>query len=302
MDKEKLLEKWLKDELSPAEQKAFEQQEDFPLHEEIIRGARQFKASHFSKPPSYEEFKSNLKKAKRPVRVVRLNTFMRVAAAIIISFGLYFAFFSNQSTTVETLASQQNTVELPDASEVTLNAESSITYNKKNWNKKRQVTLDGEAFFKVAKGATFDVLTDVGTVTVLGTEFTVNERDSYFEVKCFEGVVKVVTLDEAHTLTQGKSFRLLNDQSILSEFTMRNPEWLNNITNFNSVPFIIVLEEFERQYNIEVTTENIDIDRIFTGGFIHNNLDDALKSITTPLEIDYKKESKNKIVLYSSKK
>ena len=43
---------------------------------------------------------------------------------------------------------------LPDHSEVVLNADSEITYKKSNWDTNRKLELQGEAYFKVAKGKT----------------------------------------------------------------------------------------------------------------------------------------------------
>lgn len=301
MNKDKLIEKWLKNELTLAEQKEFEQLEDFHLNREIIEGSKKFKASHFSKPSRYEEFKAQLNASSKPTKIIRLNTFMRIAAAVVISLGVYFAFFANSTTTIETLASQQNTVILPDESSVTLNAQSTIAFNKKSWNDMRQVNLKGEAFFKVAKGSSFDVITDAGTVTVLGTEFTVNHRDAFFEVKCFEGIVSVLSDGEVYKLTEGKTFRNISGQSTLGKVSRKSPEWLDAITNFESVPFDVVLRELERQYNVTISVENIDIDRIFTGGFVHTDLEQALIEITTPLKLNYRKESENKISLYSIK-
>ena len=44
------------------------------------------------------------------------------------------------------------------------------------WKNERSVNLDGEGFFKVAKGSKFDVETSAGTVSVVGTQFNVKNR------------------------------------------------------------------------------------------------------------------------------
>jgi Fe2+-dicitrate sensor, membrane component len=66
---------------------------------------------------------------------------------------------------------------------VNLNSSSQLSYSKNKWDSKREVTLNGEAFFKVSKGSTFDVITLNGKVSVLGTQFNVKQRENYFEVK-----------------------------------------------------------------------------------------------------------------------
>ena len=47
MDNKDLIQKWLSGELSEAELKEFKKREDFELEERIVKGAHQFKASHF---------------------------------------------------------------------------------------------------------------------------------------------------------------------------------------------------------------------------------------------------------------
>ena len=55
--------------------------------------------------------------------------------------------------------SQKQEISLPDNSQVSLNALSSVTYNESSWDENRELTLNGEAFFKVEKGSTFEVKT-----------------------------------------------------------------------------------------------------------------------------------------------
>ena len=56
---------------------------------------------------------------------------------------------------------------------------------------------------------------------------------------------------------------------------------------------IDVIAEFENQYNQTVVTKDIDLSRLFTGSFTHNNLDLALKSVTIPLNLGYSKSGKS---------
>ena len=65
-------------------------------------------------------------------------------------------------------------------SEVMLNAMSSVSFNKHKWDDIREITLEGEAYFKVkpipATNAKFWVQTADLKVEVLGTQFHVNTR------------------------------------------------------------------------------------------------------------------------------
>ena len=300
MEREYLIKKWLANDLTEDELKAFELLEDYALHNDIIENAPYFKASHFSKPDSFEKLETRLKK-EVPVRKMNwMRPLLRLAGVFVVGIGIYFLLFTNNLTHVETLASQSTTIELPDTSTVTLNALTEISYKKKGWNRSREVLLNGEAFFKVAKGEVFDVITEVGTVTVVGTQFNVKQRSNYFEVKCYEGIVKVVVENTTKELLAGDTFRLYDNDITFNTTSYKIPQWTKDVSDFRSVPFSEVIAELERQYNISVTYDTENATRLFSGGFVHNNLDNALKSITEPLELTYIMETSNKVRLKPS--
>jgi len=301
MKKDYLLKKWLLDELTDAELEDFKKSEDYELNIKMIEKVKHFDVPNDSSVKSYGDFKADLKDKNTPV--IKLNTYKvlyRIAGLFIISVSVYFLFFFNNLTTVQSMASQHKSFELPDASSVVLNADSKATYNKKKWATKREISLDGEAFFKVAKGAKFEVLTSSGSVSVLGTQFNVKNRGSYFEVKCFEGIVSVQSNGKSKRLTKGNTFRVLEGVITLDSVKNKQPKWINNMSSFKGVPLSEVLEEFERQYNITISTQKIDTKRLFTGSFVNNNLDQALASVTIPFNLTYKKDNSNKITLYKS--
>jgi ferric-dicitrate binding protein FerR (iron transport regulator) len=126
-------------------------------------------------------------RAKNKTIRLQHNWLLRIAAVLVIGIGLFFASVPMQTTTELTQNKMQKTFLLPDDSEVTLNSASQIEYKKWNWTDHRELQLEGEAFFKVTKGQTFDVLTRLGKVTVVGTQFNVKARGDRFEVICFEG-------------------------------------------------------------------------------------------------------------------
>lgn len=300
MDREILERKWLAGELTEDELVEFRKLEDFELNNEILEGAKLFKASQFSTVKSFDELKPKLTKEEKPVINLRSYKMLyKIAALLVISLGIYFSFFNNTLTNVKTLASQKITFDLPDASTVALNADSKVEYNKKKWADKRELHLDGEAYFKVAKGSKFDVITSSGIVSVHGTQFDVKNRDNYFEVVCFEGVVSVSAHGNYYMLTKGKTYRFLNGKEQLNTTKNNEPNWVNNISSFDSVPLQEVLKELERQYNVVIIVNQIDTKRLFTGGFVHNNLEQALTSITVPFNLDYKRDKLNKITLYN---
>lgn len=301
MDKNYLLKKWLSGTLSEEESQAFKKLDDYDLHIRLTEKAKNFKASEFLNPSDFETLESRLSSRPKAVnKFRRVKVLMRFAAIFIIAIGIYFAFFSNNQTRVETLIGEKTTAILPDASEVVLNSVSEIQYAQKKWDKKRELTLTGEAYFKVAKGSIFDVLTEAGKVSVLGTMFNVKNRPGYFEVVCYQGSVGVTYEGTLEKLLPGHVFRVLQGEISLDTIQNTQPYWLEKTSNFKEVPFYEVIHELERQYGVKVDVNSVDVDRIFKGGFVHGNLDMALESITKPLGLTYVIQSPNRVVLKNS--
>ena len=288
MKREDLIQKWLNHELNAEELEAFKNLEDYDALLNMDTHLKAFKAPEYH---TSEELSTVLKQINTPKTSSQnwIRAAIRIAAVIVICFSVYYSL--TLDTTIKTLAANKETnIELPDASMISLNAESSVTFNRHNWNKKRKVELEGEAFFKVAKGSKFEVQTEYGTVTVLGTQFNIKQRDNYFEVICYEGKVGVTYQNQQKTLLAGDSFLMIDGKLIAKEKEkLATPSWLNNESQFISMPYSIVLEEFERQYNVTVDPNNIDESQLFTGGFSHNNMDVALKAITLPLHVTFSK-------------
>lgn len=299
MDKDSLIEKWLKEELNEAEKEMFNKLDDAQLSKYIVENAQHFKASHFSKSDDFNTFKTQYKSLKTPVKKSNwFNPLLKIASVVVIGLGVYFTFFSNTSTHIETLAGEKSAIELPDHSKVELNALSSIEFNTKNWEENRFLKLEGEAYFVVAKGKTFDVQTESGTVTVVGTQFNVKQRDNYFEVKCFEGIVKVTSDTITRKLLAGDTYQILNGKFTQGKLVASTPKWRENRSEFKAIPIKEVLSELERQYNIQVTFKNINTNRLFTGEFVHDNLENALIAITLPMNITYEMSSSNLVIIH----
>jgi len=237
-------------------------------------------------------------------KVVQLHPFKKflrvAAAAAVIIFGSYF-YLNYQDETVNTAYAENKEIILPDNSKVILNADSEVSFSERNWDKKRNVDLNGEAFFKVAKGKRFTVATDAGMVTVLGTQFNVEHREGVFEVTCFEGLVSVTFQDKETKLPAGTSFMVIEGKIVdaLEPRTFQ-PSWLNHESSFKSIPLKYVLAEFERQHNIKVETKNIDSNQLFTGTFSNTDSDLALKSISMPSQIKFNLEG-SKVLFYGEK-
>lgn len=296
MKREELISKWLNNDLNDQELEAFKNLEDYDDLVKLNNSVQAFKAEDYNTSAELDKVLSKIKNTKKQTTTHWIKPLMRVAAILAVCFSLYY-YTTTLDTTITTQFAQKTTIELPDASSVSLNAKSLLVFNKKDWKQEREVELNGEAFFKVAKGSTFNVITKSGTVTVYGTQFNVKQRDNYFEVICYEGLVGVTYNTQETKLKPGDSFLIIDGKIIAKEKENRTtPSWLNNESQFKSLPFKEVIAEFERQYNVNITLLNINSDELVTVGFPHNNIDVAIKNITVPLHLTHRKDN-NSITL-----
>lgn len=295
MNKEELIKKWLDNELNVQELEAFKQLEDYDDLTKLSHAIKRFKPEDLNTESELKQLNFALK-SRTKTQNTWLKPLLRVAAVLAICFGFYF-YSSTLDTNVSTLIAQKESINLPDASQVIINAMSTVTYNNKNWDNNRNLELNGEAYFKVAKGEKFTINTTSGSVSVLGTEFNVKNRNGLFEVICYEGSVRVDSKLKSQILKPGERFLILD--GILVEDLIVNekkPYWINNESAFKSMPFSQVIAEFERQYNVSIDVNNINTKQLFTGSFAHDNIDVAIKAIALPLNLTYTKNS-NKISL-----
>ncbi len=303
MDKKTPIEKWLAGELTEAEMTAFRQREDFEELQDLLNTAQGFKAEQFSRVDSYDSFRRRLRTSGgRIIPLKRIKPLLRIAAVFLIGMGIYYFFFNNPTATIKTAIGEKHQLELPDGSLVVLNAHSSLSYNTDNWNKERALELTGEAFFDVSRGRTFQVHTEAGTVTVLGTEFNVKQRGTFFEVQCFEGKVGVTTVSERHEVVAGEFVRYSGEELLMGKNIYQNAQWTTNRSSFQKVPLREVLAELQRQYELDVNTEGISLNKVFTGAFVHDNLESALEAICAPLGLAFELHDTNQVRLYTREK
>ena len=294
MDKNELIQKWLKDDLTHEEQIAFDALEDAPFFKEIIEEGKRFDAKEHAKVNSFETLEDRLSNKKK---VNWTKIIPRIAAVLIISLGLFYFVNNPSAKNFNTQYSENKTITLPDNSIVNLNEFSNLQYQTKKWKENRNLQLKGEAFFDVEKGSRFNVNTSYGTISVLGTEFNVLSRDSIFKVSCYEGLVQVTYNQKTIKLPAGSEFTLSNVAEEKTNIVLATPQWLNNKSVFERVLLNDVIKELEKHYKISVATNLKNKDVYFTGAFSNNSLDSALKAITQPFNLTYSIKNKTEIII-----
>jgi len=280
------LAKWLEGKMTESERAAFEKTAEFALYGKIKMYSDDLKTPDFDADLMFEKIVRRPK--AKPVVQMKTNRFLRIAAVLVVGLGLLLVYNTFSETSVLAQNGKTETFLLPDDSEVTLNSGSEIHYQKFGWNKKRSLKLDGEAYFKVIKGKTFDVNTNLGKVTVVGTQFNVKARRQRFEVTCFEGKVRVQNHSENVLIAKGERTTFESGKKINSiPVTSQKPQWLQNELAFNADKLSAVIAELERVYNVSIQPENVDLDEKFTGTIPSNNIGLALQIVSSAYHFEY---------------
>ena len=175
---------------------------------------------------------------------------------------------------------------LPDNSKVWLGGGSSLKYPDKLSARNREVYLDGEAFFDVKKdnGRTFQVVTELVEVKVLGTRFDVrvSEEDNMAEVVLESGSVKLNERNKAEDgviLRPGEMGRVSRQSGIevrhvdLQLYTT----WKDKYMNIESQKMENVMFMLSKRYHTEIRIEGEELKaEIFSGRF---DIDQSLENI-----------------------
>ena len=307
---DQFLARWLNGELSPDEQEAFEQHPDYPILKRITDKMEGYGSPDFPLGKSWEKFQEKLpdisvKEGKvKPLRT-RRSLLYAVAASLILLMGLWFLWKGTNltPTTYYTEVGQQEEFTFPGGSIAYLNAKSSLSFFPTGWAQERRITLQGEAYFEVEDGAPFRVETDRGAVEVLGTHFSVNSQINWLEVQCYEGRVRVrPTEGPEYVLPAGQSVQIdANFSSKEGEVEIdASPAWLRGVSQFSATPLGEVLGALQRQFGIEIDATQIDSARLYTGSFVHDELETALKMVLDPFGYTFERQG-NRVILQIGK-
>ncbi len=239
-------------------------------------------------------------------KVVPLASYiLRIAASLLVVLGLagsiYFFVYGDVEIAIP--KGSQIVHFLPDSSEIIINADSRLEYNKNTWFLNRSVRLSGEALFKVKKGSRFQVETQNSITTVLGTVFNVYSRSGITEVSCIEGKVKVSSKNNsnAEILTKGNEVKTIGntmEKTVHSGSYNQKDAWTQGDFYFTNAPINSVIDELERQFDVDIFFDG-DTNRFYTGYFSNKNLNDALDLVCIPMDLQW--ESSNKVIILNDK-
>ncbi len=315
--------KKLKEWENESDQNAYQLKKLTTLWKEISIDRKTINSSYIKRKIWHEGVEQNLNSPKKEKhRFIQLFDLRKIAVAFIIFsiIGILYLISQNFANTeliptdneyVEKAnpSGQKSKIFLSDGSVVWLNAKSSISYYKHFSDSARIVSLDGEAFFEVAKDSLnpFIVKTNGVSVEVIGTQFNVNSRISEKEVSValIEGVIKVFTNtnvigSEGKVINPGEGLTINYLHNSIDNFTFdpsnfTNPysNWKDGILVFNGESYQEFISKIELWYGIEVQVEGVpSVNWKIRGDFNNESLENILKSISYNKEFTYKIDRK----------
>lgn len=209
---------------------------------------------------------------------------------------------------VTTGMGEHSRVSLPDGSLLTLNAQTTVRYNLADG--KRQVSIDGEAFFEVARDPEhpFVVSANGMTVTCLGTSFDVRNYsdESNISVVLRDGKVRVNARDADLTMEPGSRVLMDRQTLALSKHTVTPSDytaWLNGEIKFNNQTLEEIAAELSRNYNIDlvITSDELKQER-FNGYLGRSSLRNILDVLCLASNMSYHVDNDTKVYIYPRKK
>ena len=209
---------------------------------------------------------------------------------------------------------------LPDGTVIWLNASSTLSYPSYFNGDTRTVELIGEAFFDVSRDENKPFIIQSGslTVNVLGTSFNFKhyEEDSQAVLAVVTGTVTLSTDAVTNTKLPAGKYATVELRSLRtkvfdtppsnstgpnSETSPAKPEmtsgdansdqfssWRNNKMIFRDEPFVNVLNELSRRYNVEFEIRGDEIKHYeYTATFDNLSLEDVLNLLKMSSPINY---------------
>lgn len=287
------LHKFLNNDMSSNEEELFKKSKAYQKHKIIIDLFEDSNAISFDEKKVFDKINNQKHLVnKKVIPLYKKWIPVSVAASILILFSVFY-YFSVKPTEYNTVVGESIQFSLPDESSVWLNAKSEISYNK-DWENSRDIILNGEAYFEVAKGKKFTVKTPQGIVTVLGTKFNVKQRNDFFEVHCFEGSVSVSYNDTKTILKANDVFSSKESGKQLKNID--KPSWIANKSMFNNTSLNEVITDISLHYDVTFeVNKNIETLLLkYTGSYNYSDdLDTVLDVLCKSLNLNYSIENKN---------
>ena len=229
-----------------------------------------------------------------------------IAATLLILIGIATFIFQGGGSSIRTQAGETKTLVLEDGTKVHLNVASTLSVANKFDEGKREVFLDGEAFFDVVTNEKqpFTVKTKSSITRVLGTQFNLRAYKEGLELLTLkEGSVRYSTknlTDKEQIVLQPDEQALLMDGEIQSRSVKVSDYlgWMSNTLIFNNENLSEIAKTLERRFDVKIRIDDKELmAEPFKGKFENPVLEVVLTDLGFVMKFDYRRED-GTIILY----
>ena len=282
---------WMQGKLTDEEVRSLVPEAEYLSFLKIRRGLEVYAELEQSPDSTWRAIREKMERkdtGKSTGRIMKLLVPAMSVAALFILFLVLQKLIGPQTVKVEVADASLREYRLPDGSMVYLH-QGYFEYNPRGWKKSRIIRLNGDAYFVVQKGPSFEVNTPSGTVRVLGTRFEVKADQKLLHVICYRGKVSVIPAKTLHpvVLTSGKALKAVDGKIRFNNPENLMPGWLMQPLRFRSEPLGEILDTLEKMYTVRFDRSRIDEKRLFTGMVPPGDLKKSLELILKPMEIRY---------------
>lgn len=240
----------------------------------------------------------------KPTATVWIRVAAMISFFLVASYFIYGRLERNQQRStpplavklkeLRTLKGQKLDIKLSDGSRIRLNANTKISYPEKFSNDKREVSLDGEAYFEIVHDAQrpFIVRTAHASTRVLGTSFNVLAGTESTAVTLVEGKVNVSLPNGASTTltpnlqaTIARELKQIDTREVdVTKFT----GWKDNTLDFDNTSVKEAFAIIENWYDVEIIVEDQQLlNCIITSKYQNESLENVLNSFRFILKMDF---------------
>ena len=248
-----------------------------------------------------------------------------ISALLVLAWGIYRSTPGNEE--VQARAGARTHLRLPDGTQVWLNSNSKLKYANDFNIRNRDVTLEGEAYFDVAKDKTHPFIVRTATLEIraLGTSFAVRSypQDETIETTLLKGSIEVSrngSGDAARVILKPNE-KLVCTKVRATPIAGQNPTgmavntirpnipdsaktetaWMYNRLVFDGDNFRGLADKMERWYDVHIIVMDGELNHYRFGGvFANESIEEALKELQLTARFNYKINGKE-IELYERK-
>ena len=243
-----------------------------------------------------------------------IREFLKVASVVVITVGVTAALFSvgkdkdDVNVAMQTItvpAGQRVNLDLPDGSNVWLNAGTRMQYPVSFMKDKREVILDGEAYFDVKHNGDnpFVVRTKSMNVTVLGTEFNVSAYSGIeeFNIALLRGSVELNSSDRSgkYRMKAGEQIFYREGKYVSAQIgNMDYFKWKEGVLSFNNQPIHVIIDKLRLYYDIRIEVADLPfLEERYSGKFrVKEGVEQVLKVLQLEHKFTYVKDNELNLI------